>query len=227
MKLIAPILLALLMAAPAFGQHWCGQACTLPHCEAPAFHGGGSGPGPGGPGGPGDWREGPPRKMVEGFRLYKLTEFLELSEDQTEKVYPRIAEMNRLHDEHREQIQAKMKELETLVDEEKAGEAAKLAMEIHKLRGDFQALMHGKQGELMKLLSDEQQAKYVLFESRFEGHLQNVAGRMRERLGEHREGRMGERREEFRKERLRDQREESRPDRPDEPEDDQRLRDNR
>ena len=218
MKLIAPILLALLMAAPALGQPWCGQGSALPHCEAPAFRGDGPGPGPGGPGGPGDWREGPPRKMVEGFRLYKLTEFLELSEDQTEKVYPRIAEMNRLHDEHREQMQAKMKELETLVNEEKAGEAAKLAMEIHKLRGDFQALMHGKQGELMKLLSDEQQAKYILFEQRFEGHLQGVAGRMRERLGEHREGRPGElreemrqeHREEMRKERLRDSRDDDR-----------------
>ncbi|MBN2170658.1 MAG: hypothetical protein JW819_04960 [Candidatus Krumholzibacteriota bacterium] len=125
----------------------------------------------------GNWDQKPPREMVESFRLYKLTEYLELDESQTSQIFPRLAEMNNLTDEHRKLVREKMKELGEQVKAEKYGKAASLAEEIHRLRGEHQAAMHRMQGELMRLLSDEQKAKYMVFEQRFERHLQRMMHR--------------------------------------------------
>lgn len=180
MKKLALSLLILLAAFPAFAQHW--QDSPGPRCENPAHWEGSRGHMERGM--RGEHRDGPPQKMVEAFRLYKLTEYLELSEDQTEKIYPRLAELNRLHDEHREQMREKMKELRSLLEDEKTKQAAKLAEEIHDLRGELRATLHEKQGEIMSLLDEEQRAKYVLFEARFEKHLKQVARRLHGRHSE-------------------------------------------
>jgi len=127
----------------------------------------------------GNWDQKPPREMVESFRLYKLTEYLELDEEQTAQIYPRLAAMRNASDEHRTQVREKMKELGEQVEAEKWGKAADLAEEIHGLRGEHQTAMHQMQEELMGLLSDEQKAKYVVFERRFERHLQRMMHRAR------------------------------------------------
>ena len=47
------------------------------------------------------WRHGDqqPREMVQSFRLFKLTETLNLTEDQTVKIFPLIANMNEQREE--------------------------------------------------------------------------------------------------------------------------------
>ena len=76
-----------------------------------------------------------------------------------EKIYPAIAEMNRVREEHREAMQEKMKKLHELIEEEKTKDAAKLADEIHELRGEMHAAMHENEGKLMQMLSEEQRAE--------------------------------------------------------------------
>lgn len=122
-----------------------------------------------------------PREMTEAFRLYKLTEYLELSEEQTAKLFPRMAAARKAHDEGMDRVREKMKELRQLVKTEKWSEGAKLAAEIHAMRGEAMQRHHEAMGDLMKLLTDEQRAKFALFEQRFQGHLQQVGERMHAR----------------------------------------------
>jgi Spy/CpxP family protein refolding chaperone len=120
-----------------------------------------------------------PGKMTEAFRLYKMTEYLELSEEQTAKIYPRIAANKKQSEEHFEQMKEQMKKLRELVDEEKWGKAAKLSEEIHALRIEHMDARNAEHLEMMSLLSDEQQAKFMLFEHRFKRHLKKMGEQMR------------------------------------------------
>ena len=148
-------------------------------------HGGYGGPraphcpeGPGQQGGPFD---GEAREAMEAFRLFKLTEALELSEEQTSKIYPRMAELNKLRDEHRETNRAKMDELDKLVENDKFKKAAKLANELNESRWQHMQLIHEKEQGVFELLSGEQQARFVLFQKQFHGHLRNVKEKMMHR----------------------------------------------
>jgi len=143
--------------------------------------------GPGFRGKDGPWRHGEnPREMVQSFKLFKLTEFLDLSEEQTTKIYPLMADMNKEMDEHREAMREKMQELRKALKDDDVSdrEAARLAMEIHDMRGEQHEAMHEMQGKLMDLLDDEQKAKFVVFESRFEDHVRGIKERMHDRRGD-------------------------------------------
>lgn len=122
-----------------------------------------------------------PREMTEAFRLYKMTEYLELTEEQTAKLFPRMAAARKAHEEGMDQARAKMKELRELVKKEDWAKGAKLAEEIHALRGEQMRKHHEAMADLTKLFTDEQRAKFALFEQRFQGHLQRVGERMHAR----------------------------------------------
>ncbi len=122
-----------------------------------------------------------PREMTEAFRLYKMTEYLELTEEQTAKLFPRMAATRKAHEEGMDKVRDKMKALRQLVKTEKWSEGAKLAEEIHALRGEQMRKHHEAMNDLMQLLTDEQRAKFALFEQRFQGHLQRVGERMHSR----------------------------------------------
>jgi len=128
------------------------------------------------------WRgQHDPREMTEAFRLYKMTEYLELTEEQTAKLFPRLAAARKAHEEGLDKVREKMKELRQLVKTEKWTEGAKLAEEIHALRGEAMRRHHEAMGDLVELLTPEQRAKFALFEQRFQGHLQRVGERMHAR----------------------------------------------
>jgi hypothetical protein len=156
-----------------------------------AGFGPGGGPGDGhgfGPGGPGFGPGGGPlpgegrraHEMVEAFRLYRLTEYLELTETQTAKVYPKLAEMQRVREEHMEAVQAKMDALAEMLEADKvqADKAAAQAREIRDLQNEHFTRMHALESDLMGMLDQVQQAKYVIFESHFQKHLNRVARRL-------------------------------------------------
>lgn len=124
-----------------------------------------------------------PKEMTEAFRLYKMTEYLELTEEQTAKIYPRIAAMKNEREEHGKQVKAKMKELRELVKEEKWSKAAKLADALHEMREQQMTAAHAAHGELMELMTDEQRAKFMLFDQRFNRHLRQVGEKMKGRSG--------------------------------------------
>jgi Spy/CpxP family protein refolding chaperone len=133
-------------------------------------------------GGERPWRgKHSPREMTEAFRLYKMTEYLALTEEQTAKLFPRMAATRKAHEEGMDKVRDKMKELRQLVKTEKWSEGAKLAEEIHALRGEQMRKHHEAMNDLMRLLTDEQRAKFALFEQRFQGHLQQVGERMHAR----------------------------------------------
>jgi Spy/CpxP family protein refolding chaperone len=187
MRIPMTALAILLIAGTAIAQPFCG------HCNGPCRldgaghgHGGGffAGPGPHAEQRGQFWeQERRPEKMVEAFRLYKLTEYLELDEDQTAKIYPRMAEMKTLREEHHQAMQEKLEELRELLAAEKpeVKKAAALAREIQDSKNQMHDKMKKLEDGLFDVLSPEQQAKFVLFQHKFREHLER-AGRRFERM---------------------------------------------
>lgn len=171
-SMLTLILLALPVLALAQGGP---GGCATPMFCGPGAHAGHGGHGQGRHAG----------EMVEAFRAYQLTEYLSLSEEQTAEIYPKLAAMNEEREEHRELIREKMEELGELLEgkEPDTAKAARLARDIHQLRGEHQDRMFAAQENIMDLLGDEQQARYVMFRAHFQKHLNSVRDRVRGRVG--------------------------------------------
>ncbi|MDP6417944.1 MAG: hypothetical protein QF492_00680 [Candidatus Krumholzibacteria bacterium] len=115
-----------------------------------------------------------PREMVDAFRLYRLTEELALNEEQTARIYPRYAEIARKSEEHREETGKAVKELKKLLEDGKTGKAADLAESIHASRAEFFLEQQGLRDEIFQLFDEEQKARFILFERKFQKHLKKV-----------------------------------------------------
>lgn len=125
------------------------------------------------------WEGRPPREAIEAFRLYKLTEYLELDEDMAAKVYPRLAAIDAKRDEFAKARREMMKELREMMSKDKPNysKAAGLAEKIRGLRIENHQRMEQLHDELFGLFNDEQKAKFVLFQTRFERRLKEMANK--------------------------------------------------
>lgn len=122
-----------------------------------------------GPGGPG----GMSRENMEAVRIWKMTEMLELTEDQVATFIPAM----QIHERKIQTLQKKhavlIRENQTLIergnvnqkDVEKAlASYTKLEKEIHAVKMEWMA-------KLPEYLSPEQQLRYLTFEAEFRKHL--------------------------------------------------------
>ncbi len=130
-----------------------------------------------------------PKEMMETIKIWKLTEALNLNENQSTRFFPKLKEMRDLRDEFE---QNRMKALSKLDDYLK--DAKKYEPDIKNMIKDFdenEAKFQEKIGkikkELSSVLTPEQQAKYMLFQSQFDKEMHEMINKARERWQERRE----------------------------------------
>ena len=121
-----------------------------------------------------DKREMNPRNM-DAIRIWKLTEILELNEDQTLRFLPLVQIHERQIQQAHKEMEAMREKVDLALEKEKLSQkdADKLINlyiekqnEVHKIKHDFIK-------SLPKYLSPEQQLLYVGFESRFRNELRD------------------------------------------------------
>jgi Spy/CpxP family protein refolding chaperone len=129
------------------------------------------GPGPGGPGGHGGpWMGGNRRKHIEQFRMLKLLEFLDLSEDQEIPFLTRYRALNDAHDSLQLQRMTYIEQLAKMVEkknppEDRINELITRVRDTEKQKFDIdQDFLNDVRG----ILTPEQLAKLVVFQDRFE-----------------------------------------------------------
>ncbi len=131
--------------------------------------------GPGGPGGP--WMQHD-SKQANMLRMWKLTEYLELTEEQAEKFFPRW----RTHRQEMQEVMEQRHELHTKFQEQiKAGKVSrrdskKFMDELDRLDRARIDLRSKHIGAVEDALSEVQLAKYVTFEQHFMGQLRQRLG---------------------------------------------------
>jgi len=125
------------------------------------------------------------RENIHRLRLLRMTEALDLSEEQAAKVYPAAS---RLEKEKAGILKALESEMEVLTGllEEKSPDGARLSVGIAKVKELRQSLQE-KDREFEDLLeqnlSPVQQAKYVLFSAEFYKRVAAGLKRAREQTG--------------------------------------------
>ncbi len=116
------------------------------------------------------------RERIKTIKKWKLVEALNLSEEQTTKVFPRLNDLENQRDAFQDQRRDKMQSLEVLLKDRKTTDD-KLLAKIKEIE-EFEAQQLQKELQLRdkvkEALTVEQQAKWVLFEAKFEDHLRKL-----------------------------------------------------
>lgn len=133
-----------------------------------------------GPGGP---RDKDPRKMIESMRIWRLSEELNLSEDQLAKVLPKMKAMEETRREYRRRRQGILREIDEILNSGKPSDKEiedRLAA-LQRAEEDFNAGNERIRRELAGVLTPEQQGRLVVFEDKFEGEIRGLLSEYRER----------------------------------------------
>ena len=131
------------------------------------------------------------RKRIETIKIWKLTEELNLTEQQSEKFFPVY---NKFKDDteaieiERRQVIEKLDEL-TTKENSSADEINKLLDEIERLDGNFNSTKAVFRGKLEDILTIQQIGRLYVFEVMFQRQMQEIVRDIRQKTkGESRKG---------------------------------------
>lgn len=128
-----------------------------------------------------DPREG--KRAIETIRIWKMTEALNLDEEQAAKLFPRLAQLEASRREfHRQQRLLRDELAELLKQRPLRDQEVKTRLEqLERAEVDFRGREQAIRGGLRLILSVEQQARLALFEDRFETEMRRIIQDLRQR----------------------------------------------
>ncbi|MBI5633607.1 MAG: hypothetical protein HZA15_09035 [Nitrospirae bacterium] len=124
------------------------------------------------------------RKKIETMRMWKLTSALDLNEKISAQVFPVLNSYDRKRAEAEAAVRDGMRELREAVKEKNEAKMKAALGRVEQNHAALQRTNDEERAELRKILSVEQQAKYVLFQQEFNRELREFIGEARERRGE-------------------------------------------
>ncbi len=130
----------------------------------------------------GKFEEKDPREIIEKVRIYKLTEELDLSEEQMTKLFPRLKEMRKNEQEfHKQRIEIVQKLKELLEEKAKEQEIIKTLSRLQELQKKrFESQLRELE-EVKQILTPEQQARFIIFQEEFEKEIRDLIREVRGR----------------------------------------------
>ncbi|MCD6098703.1 hypothetical protein J7K18_07425 [bacterium] len=125
------------------------------------------------------------KKRVETFRIWKLTEFLELTDEQAASFFPKYNAFRKEREHLREEHLAAEDSIRMLLG--KKGNEDRLKSLCSRLQDNRRAaseLEINFFNECSKILTTEQQAKLMIFEEQFRREVTDMIRNIRKRRGE-------------------------------------------
>jgi Spy/CpxP family protein refolding chaperone len=123
------------------------------------------------------------RRLVETVKIWKMTEALNLDENQAAKLFPKLAQLESSRRQFQRQQRVLRDELSELLKQQPLRDQevkAKLE-QLERAEIDFREREQGIKGGLRTILSVEQQARLALFEDRFETEMRRAIQDLRQR----------------------------------------------
>jgi len=132
------------------------------------------------PGSPGP-AEG--RRLIETIKIWKMTEALDLSEDQAARLFPKLTQLEALRRESYRRQRLLRDEIAGLLKQQPVREVdiKRRLEELDRTESDFKGRERAVRGELQSILSLEQRARLALFEERFEMEMRRAIQGLRQR----------------------------------------------
>ncbi len=116
-----------------------------------------------------------PRVIIENVRIYRLTKELDLTTEQAIEFFPKLNELQKVDREFRSKQQQILGELRILVQDSAPDieiiETLTRYEDIFKGRVERQVM---KRQELRKMLTPNQQARYLIFQDEFEREIKRM-----------------------------------------------------
>ena len=120
--------------------------------------------------------------MIETIKIWKMTEALNLDEDQAAKLFPKLAQLEVSRREfHRRQRLLRDEMAELLKQRPLRDEIKARLDQLDRTETDFRGHEQAIRGGLRSILSPEQQVRLALFEDRFETEMRSVILDLRQR----------------------------------------------
>jgi len=124
------------------------------------------------------------RERIETLRMWKLTKALDLDEKTSVKVFPLLNRYDRERADLEIGLRKDMKGLRESLKDMKAGELKPLLERLEQNHKSLQTTNVEEWLELKKILTIEQQAKYIIFKLEFEREMRQVIEDARDRRSE-------------------------------------------
>lgn len=125
---------------------------------------------------PGPPEEPEPRELIETVRIWRMTEELDLSEEQIAQFFPKLKKLEDAEKEHSEKIAKTIGELDELLKSAKPSPSAlsKKMDELEAIEKEFEKKRAKLKEEMREVLSVEQQAKLVVFRFKFHREMREI-----------------------------------------------------
>ncbi|MBI2902395.1 MAG: hypothetical protein HYY12_02235 [Candidatus Methylomirabilis oxyfera] len=134
---------------------------------------------------PAPGRPGPAegRRLIETIKIWRMTEALDLTEDQAAKLFPKLTQLETSRREFYSRQRLLRDELAEILKQRPLREIdVKTRLEeLDRTEVDFKTRERSVMGELRSILSLEQQARLALFEERFEMEMRRTIQHLRQR----------------------------------------------
>ena len=121
--------------------------------------------------------------MIETIKIWKMTEALELNEDQAARLFPKLAQMEASRREFHSRQRLLREELAQLLKQRPLRDQDVKARldELDRAEADLKGRERAVKAELRSILSLEQLARLTLFEERFEAEMRRTIQDLRQR----------------------------------------------
>jgi hypothetical protein len=130
-------------------------------------------------------KEEDPHKLIEAIKIWKISEFLELDEDQMIAFFPKLKKIEKHRRESYKQRREMLEKMKKQLDKRQSDEAIKKTIdEVMTFDKQTKEREQELREEIMSVLTVTQQAKLLIFEERFEREIRNIIKEMKkERMG--------------------------------------------
>jgi hypothetical protein len=126
------------------------------------------------------------RRMLEAIRVTRMTEALKLTDEQVAKFIPRLKKNEEQRRQLREERARMLKQLAEMLDKAERRRELKLKLEeLDKLERDQMQKAIQTMKDLDTLLSTEQQARWRVFNERFDGEIREMVREIRKKRMDH------------------------------------------
>jgi len=121
------------------------------------------------------------RERIETLRLWKLTKALDLDEVTASRLFPLLNRYDKKRFRIEKAVRKDMGDLKRALEDGNRNEIQEILQRLEDRHRELQRLNNEEMAEIKKILTPEQQARYVLFQYRFKREMRKMIEKARAR----------------------------------------------
>jgi Spy/CpxP family protein refolding chaperone len=125
------------------------------------------------------------RESIETLRMWKLTKALDLDEATASRLFPLLNRYDKKRYRIEKTVRKDMRDLKRALEDRRMSELQEILQRLEDKHRELQRLNDEERAELKKILTPEQQARYVLFQYKFKKDMRRMIEKAKTRQLKH------------------------------------------